>query len=381
MRRIIALLSVLLLLISLAGCGLLEKSYSVVSQHVPQTSSGDETGAIRAENYTELVSGVQYFVSAGVTEGSIHLYHYTGDIEADLAAACHEVLTEDPLGSFALSDITYVYSRIISYYECSFTLEYAHTQEEIDSIVSAGGISTLKSCLSEAVTTFADTLILEVSSYYAGEEEILSLIWEAYYDSPATALGYPKVEVTVYAPAAVRPIVEITFTYEESQSVLTAQARQVSSAAVQLAGQQTGQDSTAAWLLYSRLEDSLIYDSQGSSSVYAALVEGTANSESAALAYQLLCQLAGIDCLLVEGTLDGQAHCWNMVELEGVWWHTDVTANAQQENFLASDDAFAVSYSWAGEGYPECPGDASGTVDGEDAAAAVGEESLGALAN
>lgn len=70
------------------------------------------------------------------------------------------------------------------------------------------------------------------------------------------------------------------------------------------------------------------FDSYGQSTVYTAfgaLVNGHAVCEGYARAFKLLCYYAGIECILVTGDSKGVGHMWNMVKLEGNWYHVDVT--------------------------------------------------------
>lgn len=61
--------------------------------------------------------------------------------------------------------------------------------------------------------------------------------------------------------------------------------------------------------------------------VYGALVSGKAVCEGYAKAMKLLCNKAGINCLLVRGKLinDDSPHMWNIVEIAGEWYQLDVT--------------------------------------------------------
>ena len=79
-----------------------------------------------------------------------------------------------------------------------------------------------------------------------------------------------------------------------------------------------------------------------------------------ALAYSLLCQQSGITCLLVQGTLNGQPHCWNLITMEdGVSWQVDVTRADPDGNFLHNDETMAAAgYNWSQEDYPACLGEA-----------------------
>lgn len=69
--------------------------------------------------------------------------------------------------------------------------------------------------------------------------------------------------------------------------------------------------------------------------LYGALVEGKAVCEGYARAFQYLLYQAGTQCLLVEGSSvrpggsRGEAHAWNLVEINGKYYHVDVTWDDQ----------------------------------------------------
>lgn len=70
------------------------------------------------------------------------------------------------------------------------------------------------------------------------------------------------------------------------------------------------------------------FDRQGENTVYTAygaLVNGHAVCEGYARAFKLLCYYAGLECILITGDSKGAGHMWNMVKLEGNWYHVDVT--------------------------------------------------------
>lgn len=355
-KRALALLLGALVLLS--GCASpFERSFTSVKTHQEQSASDEDASILRADNYSSLVSCVQYFVSMGRATGTVHIYQYTGDLESDLETACQEVLTEDPLGAYALSGIQHQSSRIISYYECTFTFSYRRSREDLASITSAIGSMSIRRQIAVTMSTFSPTLVLKTTEYYADDALLRRLMREAYYDAPATAMGYPEVSISVYPDSGYMRIIELNFTYSSSQTSLLARAQQSASAAGQLTGQLSAADATSAWLLYSRLADRTEYLPDGGASVYDALCTNAADSEGIALAYQLLCDQVGIPCQMIEGTLDGVPHCWNLVQLEGSWWHTDVTQQNGEGSFLSTDAALSSRYIWSTEDYPACTGD------------------------
>lgn len=65
--------------------------------------------------------------------------------------------------------------------------------------------------------------------------------------------------------------------------------------------------------------------------VYGALVEKKALCEGYAKAFAYLCNLAGIENVIVTGETY-VAHMWNMVKLDGSWYHVDVTWDKPEDH-------------------------------------------------
>lgn len=74
---------------------------------------------------------------------------------------------------------------------------------------------------------------------------------------------------------------------------------------------------------------SYLVDSEGSgytsNTAYGALCEGSAYCDGYALAFKLLMDRAGLFCCVVEGFAGGLPHMWNMVCIDGQFYHVDVT--------------------------------------------------------
>lgn len=65
-------------------------------------------------------------------------------------------------------------------------------------------------------------------------------------------------------------------------------------------------------------------ETDNSDNVYGCLVEGKAVCEGYSRAMQYLCGLADVRCIIVTGVAD-EDHMWNMVEIDGQWYHIDLT--------------------------------------------------------
>ncbi|MBQ5316396.1 MAG: hypothetical protein J6I96_02475 [Oscillospiraceae bacterium] len=64
-------------------------------------------------------------------------------------------------------------------------------------------------------------------------------------------------------------------------------------------------------------------DSEHADSIYGALVEKQALCEGYAKAFSYLCNLSGIENMIVTGFTEID-HMWNMVKLDGKWYHIDI---------------------------------------------------------
>ncbi len=74
--------------------------------------------------------------------------------------------------------------------------------------------------------------------------------------------------------------------------------------------------------------DNVTYTNDGVNTRYTsfgALVNGKAVCEGYSRAFQLLCKTAGINCSLIKGRAEDEAHMWNVVEVFGEWYEVDVT--------------------------------------------------------
>lgn len=58
---------------------------------------------------------------------------------------------------------------------------------------------------------------------------------------------------------------------------------------------------------------------------YGALVEGSVVCEGYARSMQLLSSYAGLQCMLLTGQSDGVNHMWNVIRIDGNWYHLDNT--------------------------------------------------------
>lgn len=104
--------------------------------------------------------------------------------------------------------------------------------------------------------------------------------------------------------------------------------------------------------------------SPSSFNAFGALCQGTAVCEGYAEATKLLLNRAGIDCSIVIGTSRGESHAWNIVKIDGDYYHLDTTYNDPvfsngksslvYHYFNLTDDEIGADHQWNKNDYPEC---------------------------
>lgn len=346
----------------LTGCSsMLERSYERSQQHEEKPVTAEDSSVLRVENYRELVSAVLYLVSQGREEGVIQLYNYGGDVESDLPAACLEVATEDPLGAYTVDYIKHEVTRVVSYDQAKLSIGYRRTQEEVRSIVNVTGSGAIRSELQEALTRFDERVVLRVAYFAENEESIRDLVRQAYYDTPAAALGMPEVEVGLYPDSGRERIVELLLTYPLSAEELRRQSALLQAQLVQFSYPWDTDRREAVRQSAEEVRNQTNYDPDGGNTAYAALVEGSADDEGLALAYTLVCrELRNVVCEVVEGTRKGESHFWNEVRLtaRGETLYLDLSRASENAPVLHTADEMALlGYRWAGGPVEEEPED------------------------
>lgn len=95
---------------------------------------------------------------------------------------------------------------------------------------------------------------------------------------------------------------------------------------------------------------------------YGAMVKQDAVCNGYAEAMQLMLLCAGVNSKFVIGTADGVDHAWNLVELNGKWYHLDATWDDPKPDqgddtlhpyFNVTDEIMEKTHTWEEENYPE----------------------------
>lgn len=359
----------------LTSCApMLENEYSSItpvteSTPEPERDSDDE---LEASNFDELKSAVLWLVRSGNTEGSVRLRNYNGNVTNDVNKVCRDVWRNEPIGNFALDYISSEITRIVAEYDISFTLTYQRTNEQIQAVENISGTYAFKERFLDVLTDFGKELVFETNLFYSEEQfEFEQEKNRIYYGNPIYAQGIPEMEIKYYPETGLRRIVDIKLTYPDNTDLLREQSRQTELAAANIAEKllPTLTNAEKALALYTELGEICTFDHE----LYISRAEGLKTypttydaffnervlPESYALAYKLLCDIAEIPCIVVTGQRGADEHAWNLIQLDGDWYHVDLATDDMgdaltYEHFLVADSVM-IDYRWK-TSYPAAEG-------------------------
>lgn len=221
------------------------------------------------------------------------------------------------------------------YYTAKYTIKSASSagsgQSILDDYTSKYAYSTLSSTqkqvyakLFEAAKNHADSA--DLYGIGALKSDIDKTYWAFDYDNPQffwLANGYRYTTMG-------GQVISMTMVYSRTKS----QADQIAPLFEQ-AAQEILDDALATDDLFERVKiihDAIVdrteYTTSGSSYISEAdgpLVYGKALCEGYSKAFMYLCQRAGIQCICIAGYGNSESHMWNMLQLDGEWYHMDVT--------------------------------------------------------
>lgn len=362
MKRLCAILLALCIMLGMSACASVftkeyywSQSYSDQSQEY----SGEER---EIKSYSMLRTALMRMVEKGEESASFRFGSYSGSLIDDLAAVCVEVKNETPLGAYAVEDISYDTSRIVSYYTADISIRYSVSAEDIASVVVVSGLGEFGEHIRSAMASGTGKTVVEVYSSAVNEEYILGLVEEYYYAEPTLTVVLPKVRVSGYPESGTERIYEISFDYGDAAEGLEAMKAELLSEIEDLAaqvgeGDELGKALRCARLLSALPAGSALY----ADTAYGAIVEGGREPMGLALGYKVLCDRVGVECIVVRGeTSEGgmRGHAWNIIGIGGEYYHVDISrfADSPEKSFLLSDGDIWGDYFWVKEDYPACAG-------------------------
>lgn len=361
MKKFAAILICIAMLFSSACASVFSADYY---ESYPFAEPEGEHGAQEQEirNYSSLKSAIMELVQNHTEQASFRFGSYSGSLVDDLAAVCVEIKTEDPLGAYAVENISYDTSRIVSYYTSEISITYRRSAQEIAAVQSVSGLGEFGSFIRRMMDEYAASGVVRVYSSVVNEEYIARLVEDSYYSDPLLSVLKPSVKVSAYPASGAERIYEISLDYGLARDKLAAMDEQLGLRLEELASSLGDGDSLALALRCAVQLSNMVNMEQEAclypATAYGALLEGSDNPLGLAMAYKALCTRLGIDCHVVRGERSDKGvedHAWNIIAIEGEYYHADIS-RFDHRTFLLSDEDIWGEYYWDKDAYPSCHG-------------------------
>ena len=359
-----------------SGCaGLLEADRLVESRNVapPYEGSEDTEERIEISSYAELMDAVLVLIMGYEDGGKYVIHNYdSDDIQADINRVEREIVSNHPIGAYAVSNITGVTRRVVSYTEVDITIEYRRAKEQVDSIVNVSTLRYLRTELLSSLSDYHDEVVFQTTLNIT-EQQIREHVRETYYQNPRYIIMLPGVAIETFPRRGEVRIVELRFGYIEQTSILRNYSASLTSYVRRNAELAVGEnDGEILISLAENLIASTRFDIAAARSIsehgtqnfaataFGALVRQEAVGEGFAMAFKALSDELGFDCRIVTGYVDDMVHAWNIVSLGGDYYHIDVAMSALngiETAFLKTDDDFLeMLYLWDFDNTVRCNG-------------------------
>ena len=361
---IIALLALCCLL--LAGCGsVFDKEYVSVTDYVPPAQAENNAGGrVTVRNMAELKRAIMGMVYEGASGGSIAFDpNYDGSAAEDMESACWQVRTQDALCAYCVRDMSYEIEKIVNYYESTVSIDYTSYASELSSIIQLPYSVGVQDILSSAMEENRTRVVLLINTSTTTVENVKTMALDLYRSNPTLCVREPQMSVYMYSGSGRQRLYDVNFRYGMAEDELIRCKSQMKNLDVVSNLDAAEMDPLhAAFAACRYLTDNCVLDESAQGSCYDALIRFETNSEGLALAYVEMCHQLALECRIVYGQYDGSDHCWNIVKLDGDWYHVDVSRCYDGEfgkGFLLNDEQMWNDYRWIISSYPACAGELS----------------------
>ena len=344
-RRLLAL--ALAAALCLSGCGWMDGSYVSVTPHQVGVNQTGEGSARPISSYMELRSALVRMVDEGSIEGRFLLDEYPREAAVeDMERAVEYVTKVYPIGAYAVESIESAFGTNA----VSVDITYRYSRQDIERIRTVRGMDGAEKAVAEAMDECADKLVLQISGYR--DTDFTEIVQDYAWKNPDRVMEMPSATVRVCPDRGDVRVVELLFFYQTDWETLRSMREQVqpvfSSAALYVTGQAS--ERTKFSQLHAFLMERFDYKLQHSRTpAYSLLCEGIGDSRAFSQIYAAMCSRIGLEATGISGTREGEKHRWNLIRIDGVWYHLDLLASPQ---FDPMTDEEMTGYEWDREAYP-----------------------------
>ena len=352
--RVAALLLVLALLLS--GCSWwLDGEYVSVKPHTnrPQPPIA---GSITVSDFLQLRNALEEMVENGVESRVLSVEEMQREtLDSHMENAIRYVTQNHPVGAYAVNAVSYEIGTSTGSTAIAVTVSYNHGKNEIQRIRYVKGTAEGKELIAKALGQYETGIVLYISDY--ADTDFAQMVQSFGLENPAAVMEIPQVSVGIYPESGNDRVVALQFTYQNNRESLRSMYNYVqpvfSSASLYVSGE--GEERVKFAQLFSFLMERNTYQIETSiTPAYSLLRHGVGDSRAFATVYAAMCRAAGLEAMTVTGTRTGEPRCWNIVCLDGVYYHVDLLQSHKAGRIRFLTDRDMGGYVWDYDAYPAC---------------------------
>lgn len=337
----------------LTGCSWFSGSYISINPHHEQ-NSGTHSDSLSASDYSQLRGLLAELTEAGTENAVINVSEYNQDeLEDGMVNAIHYITTILPIGAYAIDKVTYEIGTSSGQPAISVNISYLHGRAELRRVRHVKDMMAAQELIMAALDNCADSVVLYVENY--SEMDLIQLVADYALQQPNLVMEIPLVAVGLYPEQGLRRILELKFTYQTSRDTLRSMQNQVQRvfASASLYVNQNDEESQKYAQLFSFLTERFEYKIETSiTPSYSLLCHGVGDSKAFASAYAAMCRSAGLDCRMISGTKEGAAWYWNLLSIDGSYFHVDLLESSNNGQLIYRMDEEMSGYVWDYSAYP-----------------------------
>ena len=343
----------LLCVVLLGGCSMMNSSYYSVTPHHEQLS-GAQSDNLTAATYAELRNLLSDLVETGTESAVIYVPEYDReDLERGMEDAVRYISDILPLGAYAIDKVDYEIGTSAGQPAIQVNISYRHGRSELRRIKQATNMEAAKIIIRKALADCEDSVVVYVEKY--SNVDLVQLVEDYAVENPDVVMEIPQVSIGSYPEQGTRRVLELKFTYQTSRDTLRNMQNQVervfASAALYI--NQNAEEEQKYTQLYTFLTERFDYQLETSiTPSYSLLCHGVGDARTFAMVYAEMCRSAGLNCKMVSGTRSGEAWYWNLICVEGAYYHVDLLSSSAARQFTKLSDEEMTGYVWDYSAYP-----------------------------
>lgn len=345
----------LMLGLLLSGCGSwMDGAYNnTVPYTQPEANTADSV--IVVDGYGQLYKALCTMVENGGASGLISVSYEKEDrARVDLERAVNQLLQENPIAAYAVEKIDYEIGTNGGKIAFGLEISYRENRPSVSSIRKVTDPEEAKAAVTAQLDDCTAGVVLYMEN--AAQLDFNQLVEDYAAQYPQLVMEVPEVTVNLYPRVGKNQVVELRFSYQTSRATLRTMQSQISpvfeSAALLKQESVSAEEKLAQ--IYALLMER--YDSyQFNTSItptYSLLRYGVGDAKAFASVYGALCREAGLDCQMISGTCMGEPRIWNVVNLDGSYYHVDLLRCYETQSFSLWESEQMEGYVWDYSTYP-----------------------------